>query len=113
MQEKCQDFLKNDTTRHLGDFNGTFCPGLCHGNGICVNSTCICSENYTSIDCSIDKRRGPTLTSIRDGNTCDLQTASDCNVVGIIGGNFMKTAKSACRTKTFTVEVCLFFTKII
>ena len=94
-------------------FINLMCPGLCNGHGICVNSTCICYENYTSIDCSIDKRRGPTVTSFRDGHTCDLQANSDCNVVGILGGNFMKTANSTCRTTKLKVRPPMFLVQTL
>lgn len=36
-------------------FLDNLCPNDCSGNGNCVNSSCICFENYTSIDCSIEK----------------------------------------------------------
>ena len=104
MQERCGNLFQNDSIAVPESFTKLQCPGLCTGHGTCVNSTCICSKNYTSIDCSVDKRRGPTVTSFRDGNTCDLQTMSDCLMVGIIGGNFMETSKSSCRTTKLGVR---------
>ena len=29
------------------------CPQNCSNNGLCLNSTCFCSKNYTSSDCSV------------------------------------------------------------
>ena len=107
MQERCGQLFKSDADGPSGNFTKTLCPGLCSGHGDCKNSTCICSETYTSIDCSIDKSRGPTVTSIRGGNTCDLQTASNCHVVGLLGSNFMKTSNSACRATKLKVEMNL------
>ena len=104
MQERCGNILLNDTIIVPENFTKLLCPGLCNGHGTCVNSTCICSENYTSTDCSIDKRRGPTIMSFRDGNTCNLQATSDCHIVRIIGENFMKTSKSTCRTTELIVR---------
>ena len=101
-----EDPKTNDTRGPPTNFMETLCPGLCSGRGNCVNARCICHENYTSIDCSIDKRKGPTLSWIRYGNVCDLSTRSDCNVIRIVGNDFMVTSNSSCRTAYLEVRLC-------
>lgn len=98
---------RNGARRPPQNFTETLCPNLCSGHGTCQDSICTCNENFTAIDCSIDKRKGPTLLSIRKGSICDMRTRSDCHLVRIMGSNFMVAVNSACRTTKLKVGILI------
>ena len=114
LQDSCEEiFLKNtsywekDTAKN-GSFAppkemaDTLCPGLCSGHGKCEKGKCICDANYTSADCSIDKRKGPTLLTVPGNGTCDIRNRSDCHVTRITGHDFIDSDALSCRT----IKVC-------
>lgn len=116
MQDACEEiFLKNmtfwkaDQSKNgtIGppvDIANTFCPGLCSGNGKCVNATCQCYGQWTSPDCSIDGTKGPTLLSVGGNGLCDVRTSINCNIIRITGYNFMETANLSCRATKIEVS---------
>ena len=115
MQDACEEiFLKNYWTSNptnngtIGppmDIANTLCPGLCSGNGKCVNATCICDANYTSADCSVDKSKGPTILSVASNGLCDVRMRNDCHIVRVTGYDFMDSYQLACRaTKIKVIE---------
>ncbi len=119
MQDACEEiFLKNvsywqvDSAKNgsLGPPKAiaeTLCPGLCSGNGQCVNATCICNSNYTSADCSIEKNKGPTVTSIPLNGLCDVRKRSDCEKIRVNGRDFLDSDKLSCRSQHLKVKLFL------
>ena len=81
------------------------CPNSCSGHGTCVNSTCICSSNYDSVDCSIKKTEPPLIRSDKKNMSCDVRTKAHCNIVKVLGGNFMDSEKLACRATKLQVAI--------
>ena len=116
MQDACEEiFLKNTTYWKADPANNgtigppmevarTLCPGLCSGHGICVNATCICERNYTSVDCSVDKRKGPSLLFIASGGLCDVRKSNDCEIVRMVGYDFMEASGLSCRATRIRVS---------
>ena len=127
MQDACEEvFLKNTSfwekdptnngsivpSKELAD---TLCPRLCSGHGQCEKGKCICDINFSSADCSIDKRKGPTILSIPgNGGTCDARNRSDCHLTRITGQDFIDSETLSCRivkvtiTKNFPpVQLCI------
>lgn len=51
-------YWKKDASGNLGppqEIGNNLCPNDCSGNGICLNGTCKCSNNFTTADCSLKK----------------------------------------------------------
>ena len=117
MQSACEEiFLKNtslwkiDPTRNntFGpppDMGNTLCPNLCSGHGSCVNATCICNENFTSVDCSIEMNKAPTVTSIANHGLCDIRKGTGCLRIRVNGWDFIDSANLTCRIQQIKVKL--------
>ena len=118
MQFACEEIFKKNMSywkQNLNN-NGTLqpppifderCPGLCSGNGVCVNSTCKCSDPYVGDDCSINKNIPPEIDSVGINGLCDVRKSSSCHIVKIRGRGFLENSKLACRTTK--LKVCFLF----
>ena len=119
MQSACDEiFLKNmsywkanpnrnGSMEPPSDLQKEMCPGLCSGNGICINSACKCNEPFTGDDCSVSKKIPPTIESFGRNGLCDIQKHSDCHIVRIRGRGFLENENLACYTRK--LKVCYFF----
>ena len=97
----------NGTKRPPREMAQTMCPGQCSGHGTCINATCHCDANYTSSDCSLDKRIGPTVKSIASNGLCDVRQRKDCHLVTVTGRNFMNVKTLSCRSTKLLVRIML------
>ena len=119
MQSACEEiFLKNMTYWRLNskrngsmeppsDLEREMCPGLCSGNGVCINSTCKCNEQFIGDDCSVNKKVPPTVQWLGRDGLCDIQEHSDCHIIRIRGRGFLESKNLACYTRK--LKVCNFF----
>eukprot|EP00795_Rhopilema_esculentum_P008755 gene8755-14781_t len=108
MQDACEEILLKNTLYWETDpssngsmvpsleMGNTLCPGMCSGNGRCINATCVCDGNFTSADCSIDKNKGPVVTSIPGNGLCDARNRSDCHLIRISGKDFIDSEQLTC-----------------
>ena len=115
MQDACGEVLiknisywepdpsSNGTTRPPMKMANTMCPGLCRGNGQCINGTCQCNANYTAADCSIDKNKGPSVKKISSNGLCDVRKRKDCHLVKVTGRNFMNSRTLSCQATKLIV----------
>ena len=85
------------------DLRKELCPGLCSGNGVCVNSICKCNDPYTGDDCSINKRIPPKIDSVGFDGLCDIRNHSNCHIVKVKGSGFLENEDLACRTTKIKV----------
>ena len=61
---KINTYWKRDASGNLGppqEIGNNLCPNGCNGNGVCLNGTCKCSNNFTTADCSL--KTGKYLTN--------------------------------------------------
>ena len=79
------------------DLKNEMCPGLCSGNGVCLNATCKCNDPYIGDDCSINKNIPPQIESVGMNGLCDVQNRSNCHIVKIRGSGFLDNEKLGCR----------------
>ena len=75
------------------------CPGLCSGNGRCINGSCLCNPGYQSEDCSVNVTKGPSLISIPNHGLCDHRKQKSCHTVRVFGSNFINSGSLVCRVK--------------
>jgi len=116
MQDSCEEvFLtntslwendpsSNGTKRPPKKISDTLCPNLCSGNGVCRKGVCICNENYTSPDCSIDKSKGPVIESLPMDGLCDIRKRNDCHLVKVKGDNFLDSSNMTCRSTKLQIS---------
>ena len=93
----------NGTIEPPLDLKKELCPGLCSGNGVCVNSICKCSDPYTGDDCSINKRIPPKIESVGFEGLCDIRNHSKCHLIKIRGSGFLENENLTCRTTKLKV----------
>ncbi|XP_053388311.1 von Willebrand factor D and EGF domain-containing protein-like, partial [Mercenaria mercenaria] len=79
-----QEIGRNGTFRREKEnvvrrFRSVTCPSQCHGNGDCVNGTCICKDDYVGVSCFVKKSDPLELTDIEGGGECDLAYGDDCH----------------------------------
>ncbi|KAL5014025.1 hypothetical protein ScPMuIL_008295 [Solemya velum] len=80
-----------------------FCPNDCHGNGQCVEGTCLCNPGFVLGDCSIDLRIPPATLDILNDGVCDTD-AMNCNEISLYGGDFFASTNLTCRITGTTVS---------
>ena len=115
MQDSCEEMFltntslweidpsSNGTKRPPKTISDTLCPNLCSGNGVCRKRFCVCAENYTSPDCSIDKSKGPKIESVPLDGLCDIRKRNDCYLVKVKGSNFLDSSNLTCRSTALQV----------
>ena len=126
MQDACEEVLLKNTSFWDRDptnngsmvppkeMRDTLCPSLCSGHGKCEKGKCICDINFASADCSIDERKGPTITSIPgNGGTCDVRNRSDCHLTRIAGYDFIDSETLSCRAVKVTMELKIYYSTAI
>ena len=99
---------KNGTMEPPSDLQKEMCPGMCSGNGICINSTCKCNEQFTADDCSVTKKSPPRIQSVGRDGICDLQKRNDCHIVRIMGSGFFENDNLECITTKLKVCFLLY-----
>ena len=85
------------------DLQMQMCPGLCSGNGMCINATCKCNSQFIADDCSVDKKSPPIIDVVGSGGLCDIRKRSDCHIVKVAGKNFVENENLACSTSKLKV----------
>ena len=98
---------KNGAIEPPSDLQKEMCPGLCSGNGVCINSTCKCKEPFTGGDCSVNKKTPPTIESLGRNGLCDIQLSSDCHIIRIRGSGFLENENLACLATRIKVNCLL------
>ncbi|XP_059165094.1 mucin-2-like [Physella acuta] len=76
------------------------CTQNCGANGTCVNSICVCLNNYTGAQCDIAPDTKPTVYPSVE--TCDV-TTSTCLSVTVEGENFVPSQHLTCRFRYVTL----------
>ncbi|QQP38900.1 Papilinlike, partial [Caligus rogercresseyi] len=74
----------------------SLCINDCSGNGECYLGNCICKEDYSGRDCSINIQKGkPKLHFIENEGLCDVRTRP-CRSVGVISSGLDRDRKMIC-----------------
>ena len=99
------DFWIPDDTGvpYLPPVVNNICPNDCSGQGVCVETVCICFAGYLGRDCSLDSTTPPTLTKLKYGPVCDVVTRNDsCRALTVYGNNFINSANLTCHMTRLT-----------
>ncbi|XP_048577280.1 von Willebrand factor D and EGF domain-containing protein isoform X3 [Nematostella vectensis] len=113
LKSGCQDEAYNNLTLYTKDAEGNpseppadivenLCPNECSNHGNCSNSTCICEEGFTSLDCSLSINTVPELLGIHDGGLCDIRRRP-CKKTNIFGDGFIPSENLTCHATEFKV----------
>ena len=115
MRSACEDAITKNTSLwkkdpvingklHLPtDFGKTLCPNFCSLHGTCNDTICSCDGNYTANDCSFRVNTPPTVMFIPPDGLCDIQKSHQCNLVKVLGRDYMDSDKLSCRANMFKV----------
>ncbi|XP_069853466.1 von Willebrand factor D and EGF domain-containing protein [Dipodomys merriami] len=68
------------------------CPGLCSGNGQCMEWGCVCFPGFSSYDCSKLYDKTPEITELENAGFCDVQRYN-CVMVRVFGEDFKTSIK--------------------
>ncbi|KAM4874047.1 von Willebrand factor D and EGF domain-containing protein [Thomomys bottae] len=71
------------------------CPGLCSGNGQCMEWGCMCFPGFGSYDCSNVYEKAPEITELENAGICDVQRYN-CVIVTVFGEGFKETPSIKC-----------------
>lgn len=108
LEDQCADFGNRDLDTWEKDENEnpvepdtqlqqTLCPNACSGNGQCVKAKCVCNDNFSGEDCSINRLAPPVVESAEDA-LCDSRGRFGCPThISVNGNNFWASPDLVCR----------------
>uniref|UniRef100_A0A0K2TVC7 Papilinlike [Pelodiscus sinensis] n=2 Tax=Lepeophtheirus salmonis TaxID=72036 RepID=A0A0K2TVC7_LEPSM len=80
------------------------CINDCNGNGECYLGNCICKDEYTGRDCSINVEKGkPQLYFLENEGLCDVRT-KPCRNVGIISSGLDRERNLICSFEIYKIR---------
>ncbi|KAL3848267.1 hypothetical protein ACJMK2_019135 [Sinanodonta woodiana] len=86
--ERDVPFRQENATAVL-QFNEISCVKNCSGRGECKNGSCVCSDGYLLLDCSLPAGDAPELTDIFGGGACS-PLLDDCCRIKVYGDGFAR-----------------------
>ena len=94
---------ENGTLVPPRDIIEAICPNQCSGNGNCTKGSCVCYQNYTSVDCSVKIGELAVAEYIPDEGLCDVRKRV-CQETRVIGKHFLNSENLTCSVTTLTVN---------
>ena len=102
-----KDPSRNGTLEPPSVIENVLCPNQCSGNGICVNATCKCNNDFVTADCSMRGGEEPVVITNwpqRLDGLCDMRKR-DCTSTRVSGYNFIDSEDLKCRVHHAEVNI--------